>query len=101
MYDPVGSTFDGAVRVLPDGNFKLRTMTIGTCINFCVNLQHIGLQGDIKYAGVEGGNECWCGVSGAQYDQYGERDVSECFRTCAGNANQTCGGEYRIAVYDP
>ena len=54
----------------------------------------------MRYAGVEGGNECWCGDEDAEYDQYGKRDVSECSEPCAGNSNQACGGDFRIAVYD-
>ena len=72
-------------------------MTIGLCINYCVNLEH---PGGMRYAGVETGIECNCGAEGAQYDQYGERDVSECSKPCAGNSSQTCGSEFRIAVYD-
>ena len=30
----------------------------------------------------------------------GERDVSECSSPCFGNVNQTCGTDFRIAVYD-
>ena len=71
-------------------------MTIGTCINYCVEPQDITM----RYAGVEAGNECWCGAEGAQYYQFGDRDVSECSKQCFGNRNQACGGDFRIAVYD-
>ena len=71
-------------------------MTIGMCINFCLELQDI----NNRYAGVEYSNECWCGIEGAQYDQYGRRDESDCSMPCVGNPSQTCGGFFRIEVHD-
>ena len=83
--------------MLPHGQLIASDMTIGTCISYCAKAQD---DITIRYAGVEAGNECWCGAEGAQYDQYGERNVSECSTPCSGNAYQTCGGDYRIAVYE-
>ena len=93
-YNPFRGTSAGAVRVLPYARWYQSDMTIGICINYCVKLENV------RYAGVEDGYECWCGTSGAQYNLYGERNVSECSYPCAGNSNQTCGGHFRIAVYD-
>ena len=54
----------------------------------------------MRYAGLETGNECWCGADGAHYDKYGQRDDDECSKPCAGNLGQTCGNDFRIALYD-
>ena len=97
MYDPARGTQVGTVRVLPNALWEQSFMTIGVCVNFCVNLPQDMI---IRYAGIESGNECNCGAEGAHYDQYGERDVSECSKPCGGNSDQTCGSDFRIAVYD-
>ena len=54
----------------------------------------------MRYAALEAGYECWCGAEDAQYDQFGQRDDNECSSPCSGNSNQTCGNDFRIAVYD-
>ena len=90
---------DGTYRaVLPNAKkIQPGLMTIGTCIDFCMNSKQAVV---LRYAGVENGAECWCGVDGSQYAQFGNVSDSECSAPCAGNANQTCGGKNRIAVYD-
>ena len=94
----VNVTDDGKyIAVLPNANKVRSVMTIETCIDFCMNSEQDVL---LRYAGVEGGDECWCGIDGSQYDQFGKVDVSECSKPCVGNSNQTCGGKNRIAVYD-
>ena len=85
----------GANRVLPNGTLTSPSMSIGTCINYCVDLSK-----KIRYAGLETDDQCWCGAEGAQYDQYGLRGDDECSAPCVGNVNQHCGGEFRIAVFD-
>ena len=94
-YDPIRGTTKEALRILPDGHIASSNITIGTCIHYCAELQD-----NIRYAGLEAGHECWCGAEDTQYNQYGERDVSECSSPCSGNVNQTCGTDFRIAVYD-
>ncbi|XP_072037491.1 uncharacterized protein [Amphiura filiformis] len=94
---PFGPT-DNNLRVLPLGGISTLNMTIGRCINHCVDLQD-----DIQYAGVETGNECYCGTADADYDQggRGKRSDEECrIKPCVGNENQACGDDFRIAVYD-
>ena len=95
-YDPERGTSKGAVRVLPNAQFISRAMTIGQCINFCVG------EGELlmRYAGLITGDECWCGLEDARYNRYGQRSNDECSTPCAGNPAQTCGNDFRIAVYD-
>ncbi len=72
-------------------------MTIGTCITHCVELQD-----DIRYAGLEAGSECYCGTPDADYSQggLGRRPDEDCSERCEGNDRQTCGNDFKIAVYD-
>ena len=76
-------------------------MTIGWCITYCLDLS---VNMNNRYAGVEDGNQCFCGIDGSNYTFYGRRNDGECSKPCIGNRvenlNQTCGGAYRIQVYD-
>ncbi|XP_072023316.1 uncharacterized protein [Amphiura filiformis] len=97
-YNALTETPDTSLRVLPLGGVQSPDMTIGRCINHCV-----GLQDDIQYAGVEDGDECYCGTADADYSQngLGSRPDEECLiKQCVGNENQACGDGFKIAVYD-
>ncbi|XP_072039174.1 uncharacterized protein [Amphiura filiformis] len=86
------------LRVLPLGGLRASDMTIGRCINYCVDFQD-----DIRYVGVEDGNQCFCGTADADYSQnnLGTRPDEECLiKQCVGNENQACGNNFKIAVYD-
>ena len=50
-----------------------------------------------KYAGMEAGNQCWCGdiLPAAALKRPGE-----CTTKCLGNKNEMCGGHWRINIYD-
>jgi len=50
----------------------------------------------LKYAGVQNGNQCFCGNS---YGRYGVKSESDCNKKCSGNADQICGGSWRNNVY--
>ena len=93
QYDPTGLQ-NPAPRVLPDGVSRSDDMTIGYCINFCIDL------GNLRYAGVEFGTECWCGNADADYSQLGQRPDTACSRPCSGDMSQTCGAYFLIQVYD-
>ena len=97
-YDPVRGSTTGAVRVLPNGRLELYNMTIGMCISYCFTTDYY--YQDMHYAGLESGNQCWCGAEGAQYDHYGQRNDSECSARCYGNPDQTRGNQFRIKAYD-
>ncbi|KAI5811394.1 WSC-domain-containing protein [Peziza echinospora] len=63
-------------------------MTIEKCIDYCVSK-------DQTFAGLEFGNECWCGNSVAA-DRQGNY---KCRKPCAGNPGQICGDGQRLSVY--
>ncbi|XP_072023315.1 uncharacterized protein [Amphiura filiformis] len=97
-YNALTNTPDRYLRVLPLGRFSALNMTIGRCINYCVDLQD-----DIQYAGLEIGEQCYCGTADADYDQggLGKRPDEECLiQSCLGNENQTCGDDFKIAIYN-
>ncbi|RNA31938.1 glucan endo-1-3-alpha-glucosidase agn1, partial [Brachionus plicatilis] len=64
-------------------------MTIVYCIDLCRSLNQ-------AYAGLQFGQECFCGNS---YGKHGETDKKDCFITCAGDRDSTCGGFLKNAVY--
>lgn len=51
---------------------------------------------DFTYAGVELGNECWCG-NGIRNEK--PDDEAECNMPCSGNPTEICGGTARINVF--
>ena len=69
-------------------------MTVELCKDVCCN-------GAVKYTfyGVEAGTQCFCGLSTAQYNQWGQLDNADCHTQCAGNTGESCGGDYKINVY--
>jgi hypothetical protein len=53
-------------------------------------------QGGFKYAGVEDGNECWCGNN----EDYGRLGTSSmCISTCTGDSTEICGGPWALNIY--
>eukprot|EP01064_Diplonema_japonicum_P024550 TRINITY_DN3514_c0_g1_i1.p1 TRINITY_DN3514_c0_g1~~TRINITY_DN3514_c0_g1_i1.p1 ORF type:complete len:666 (+),score=165.37 TRINITY_DN3514_c0_g1_i1:68-1999(+) len=49
-----------------------------------------------KYAGLEAGDECWCGNN----VQYASRTITaKCDTPCPGDGNQWCGDGYKSLVY--
>ncbi|XP_072017233.1 uncharacterized protein [Amphiura filiformis] len=68
-------------------------MSISLCIERCESL-------NLRYAGLEAHDECFCGTETRQYDKYGRIADSKCSKTCAGNVAEDCGGEYLLSVYD-
>ena len=75
----VGCTVEGTTgRALTGASTTSPTMTKAVCANFCAS-------GGFPYAGVEYGDECYCGKSfsnGANSNTVGWQD---CSTTCAGN----------------
>ena len=49
-----------------------------------------------KYAGVQNGDQCFCGDT---YGKYTKKPDSECNKTCRGESTQMCGGRWRNAIY--
>ncbi|KAK8131827.1 hypothetical protein PG984_008265 [Apiospora sp. TS-2023a] len=50
------------------------------------------------FAGVERGNECWCGDS--IRNEKPTDAATTCVQPCAGDASRTCGGDHRIEVLE-
>ena len=67
-------------------------MTIQRCLDLCAKRE-------LKYAGLEAGNQCFCGADEADYDRYGV-GIGDCGFNCTGDATQECGGTFRIQVYE-
>lgn len=49
-----------------------------------------------RYAGLKYWGVCYCG----SYLQSQTVDSSECHQPCSGNANQICGGDHVLSVYE-
>ncbi|KAI0088834.1 WSC-domain-containing protein [Irpex rosettiformis] len=76
-------------RALTAASTTNSSMTKPLCANYCAGLGY-------KLAGVEYGDECYCGntlVNGANSTA---RTWYECSVTCAGNPNENCGGPMRL-----
>lgn len=54
---------------------------------------------DYEVAGVEAGHACSCGHALANASA--AAPLAECDDPCAGNATETCGGEFRLMAFDP
>ena len=92
-WTPLGCFPDStSARVLPHHgrlpNWPYTT-TIESCQAACGHQGH-------TYAGLEFGNECYCGDS---FAGNGLRPASECNMKCSGNSQQLCGAGDRIDVY--
>lgn len=78
-------------RALTGSSSRGTDMTLEKCTSTC------GAKG-FTYAGVEYGNECYCGnalSNGASLTV----TSSQCKMPCAGNPSQNCGGANAIALY--
>ncbi|XP_072016943.1 sushi, von Willebrand factor type A, EGF and pentraxin domain-containing protein 1-like [Amphiura filiformis] len=73
-------------------------MTIELCKDICCN-------GATKFAfaGVEAGNQCFCGVATTNYKRWTPNELAlpntDCHVQCVGNPTESCGADYKINVY--
>ncbi|KAB5594009.1 glycosidase C21B10,07 [Ceratobasidium theobromae] len=67
------------------------TLTTASCIKSCAASGY-------KFAGTQFGQECWCGSS-LNTAVAGNSASGGCNMPCAGDATQTCGGNYRMNLY--
>ncbi len=67
--------------------------TPATCIEHCESLGY-------TYAGVEYGDECHCGRGLAGGLVPVVAPSLDCDIPCAGNEGMTCGGSWRIQIYN-
>ncbi|KAL2793575.1 WSC domain-containing protein [Aspergillus keveii] len=65
-------------------------LTIGTCQDACYRAAY-------QFAGVKGGNECWCSpFVGGEW----ARDQEDCNLPCTGDDSEICGGEETVVVFE-
>lgn len=74
-------------RLLPERT-GAKDMTIQKCIDYCVSK-------NFNYAGLQYGEECYCGNNAPPADRLG----AKCLMPCAGDANQICGNPSRLSIY--
>lgn len=55
--------------------------------------------GGYAYAGVEYGDECYCGTGYVGGTEPAAADLSECGMLCAGSMYEDCGGSWRMQIY--
>lgn len=70
-------------------------LDIATCEDMC---WEASINGTVLFAGVKAGNQCWCStfIGGESAS-----DQKKCDKPCAGNEEETCGGEEFINVFEP
>ncbi|XP_071799988.1 uncharacterized protein [Asterias amurensis] len=70
-------------------------MTVDFCRTLCRNR-------NLQYYGLQAGSQCFCGGALADPFQYTEytADQVNCSYPCSGDASQTCGGDFRMQVYE-
>ena len=80
---------DGPDRIFPFAPTVNGEVTIEKCKKLCFE------DNDYLYAGLQYGNECWCGneTPNSPAPQH------DCSRECSGDNAQKCGGPYRMSVY--
>ncbi|KAG8958693.1 hypothetical protein FRC03_008903 [Tulasnella sp. 419] len=85
----VGCYVDSSTRLLNGAAITASTLTISQCVSRC------GAMG-FSFAGAEAGKECYCGNSISGGSKVAD---TQCSTVCAGDANQKCGGGWRLSVY--
>ena len=86
----MGCYKDDSSRDMPGPLVETSLMTNAACQSKC-------RANGSRYAGTEGGNQCFCGDS---YGRYGRLSESACNRPCAGNNRESCGGMWASSIYD-
>jgi len=82
---------DCKARVLPVDFGKTSVNTPEYCIEKCKSYQY-------SFAGVESSSECFCGHTPPADEIV--VDDGDCDYTCTGDSSKTCGGSWRINVYE-
>ncbi|CAN8102201.1 unnamed protein product [Discula destructiva] len=72
-----------------DRVIQVKQMTRNKCLVICAF-------GNFVYAGLEYGNECWCGNKLGNVKPQGT-----CNLPCAGNSSETCGGSFSLDLFVP
>lgn len=81
-------------RTLGGASFSSANMTPTACTKFCRDQKY-------RLAGVEHGNECWCGVHLVSPELASPvlSTSSDCAQACSGDSTSVCGDDDRINVY--
>ncbi|XP_072040001.1 uncharacterized protein [Amphiura filiformis] len=91
----LGCYRDDQQRVLPNAMFD-GEMSIKMCTNFCLSRTTT-----MRYAGVQNGNQCFCGVESSHYARLGMAAAeNECDKACRGNPDEICGASWLMSIYD-
>ncbi|KAF9450512.1 glycoside hydrolase family 71 protein [Macrolepiota fuliginosa MF-IS2] len=81
----------GSRRALTGTSYSRPDMTPETCQGLCAGY---------SFAGVEYGQECYCGNSLTNNGASGiPVSTDRCSQPCAGDSSKTCGGEWTLSVY--
>ncbi|ODO11105.1 hypothetical protein I350_01707 [Cryptococcus amylolentus CBS 6273] len=75
---------------LTNNSWTSTAMTAAQCVNGCSELGY-------SYAGVEGGNTCYCGSKVSSTVTV--LPASQCQTACTGNSTATCGGTQALDLY--
>ncbi|KIP07217.1 hypothetical protein PHLGIDRAFT_35537 [Phlebiopsis gigantea 11061_1 CR5-6] len=87
-----GCFSDGGPRALTGHSFTSSHMTQETCQSECQNL-------GFTMAGVEFGQECYCGDKFENGLGQPLNPGPACYMTCAGNSGEHCGGTWTMNVF--
>lgn len=71
-----------------DNVIQITKLTQNKCLVICA-------YGGFQYAGVEYGNECWCGNKLSLNTQLN----ATCYFPCAGNSSEICGGSLSLNLF--
>lgn len=90
-YTSIGCYTEGTnSRALPNGETMVNS-TVAVCVAACQASNYI-------YAGLEYGQECWCGNSFAAGAV--PTAITDCSTPCKNNATEYCGAGQRLNVYE-
>lgn len=90
-WQPYGCYTDNvAARTLSGAELVSESMTTATCQAFCFSKGY-------KYAGTEWSRECFCDN---EFRNGGVRTNEGCVMKCTGAADEVCGGDIHLTVYE-
>ena len=81
---------DDSSRLLDDKT-DFSNLTPNLCVKNCIDKK-------FSYAGVQAGDECFCGDTAPRQSKIVAQ--ADCRTKCSGDANQFCGGGWRMNVFD-
>ena len=88
----LGCYIDDKSRVLEHREEDSKTLTLESCVEKC-------RKGNYTFVGLEFSRECFCGRIPNSYARIGRVNNDKCNFPCLGDRSQSCGGFFRISVY--